>query len=385
MLKFLTSLAVASTLLMAGGDIEPMEPTVKVNAIQGWTFNGQGVLYYETSKDGGSLFDQSNSIANAGIQLRADNDNLFWGFGTGVELTGLGTLGLENNIVSGVAQSADGTKNGGAITQAYLTYTLGDTVATVGRITLDEAVSPFAYSESWNVFKNTFEAVTLVNTSLPDTTLVGAYVRGANTNMNLSEFIRLNDDGVFMVTALNKSVPGLALTGSYYYAADVPVAGDTQVIWGDAEFTAQGADIGIQGGTILADAGEDTVGFGAKIGYDFGLIDAGIAYSNADDGTVGVKNIAGTNSMFYTNLLVNGDEISTDAQTYMGKAGVDALAGNFSVAYAYTDANVNFQEADVVYTTTLDNGLGVFAGYIYTDDDIVGDNHAVRAWARYNL
>lgn len=382
-LKSLMLTALASTMIMAGGDISPVEPVVETPAVSGWTFGGQGVGYYQTN-DSVDLFDQASSVGSFGVQLRADNDNLFYGFGTGIELTGLGTLGLQDSIISRGVQSADGTNNGGAITQAYLTYTLGNTVATVGRMAIDGTVSPFAYSEDWNVFKNTFEAATIVNTSIPDTTIVGGYVRGANSNADLSTFERINEDGVYLVTALNQSITGLDLTASYYYAADMALIGDTQIVWGSGEFTAYGADIGIQGGTVLVDTGDDTVGFGAKVGYDFGLIDTGIAYSNADDGTVGLMNLAGTNSVFYTNLLVNGEETSRDAETYMGKAGIDILGGNLSAAYAYTDSVVNFTEADVVYTTKLDNGISVFTGYIYTDDE-VDTTHGIRAWARYNF
>ena len=46
--------------------------------------------------------------------------------------------------------------------------------------TLPKSLSPFAFSEGWNVFKNTFEAALVVNTDLPDTTLVYAYVTRSN-------------------------------------------------------------------------------------------------------------------------------------------------------------------------------------------------------------
>ena len=66
------------------------------------------------------------------------------------------------------------------ISQAYLTYGIGNTSIKVGRQELPKSLSPFAFSEGWNVFKNTFEAALVVNTDIPDTTLVGAYVNRAN-------------------------------------------------------------------------------------------------------------------------------------------------------------------------------------------------------------
>ena len=136
------------------------------------------------------------------FNLECANKDVIGGFGFGAEVTGLSTLGLVNaGVVTGSMQSvgnadsfatfdasgnlinnqdADDALSGAWVSQAYLTYGLGNTSFKVGRQELPKSLSPFAFSEGWNVFKNTFEAALIVNTDITDTTLVGAFVNRAN-------------------------------------------------------------------------------------------------------------------------------------------------------------------------------------------------------------
>jgi hypothetical protein len=88
MKKTLLLSVVASTMIMAGGDIAPVEPVVEAPAVEaaGWEFGGNAVVYYQTADKwygDYSLFDQEASAADAGIQLRATNSDVFAGVGMG--------------------------------------------------------------------------------------------------------------------------------------------------------------------------------------------------------------------------------------------------------------------------------------------------------------
>ena len=175
MKKLLILSAAASAVLMAGGDIAPVEPAVAAPVVEqssGWDFSGQAVVYYQTDdvkngvlSDGtsDSLFDQGTSRADFGLQLRAVNKDVFAGIGAGVEVSGLSTLNLENWMVSNTMQGTgygpgvDDITDGGWISQMYLTYGVANTTFKLGRQELPKSLSPFAFSEGWNVFKNTFE------------------------------------------------------------------------------------------------------------------------------------------------------------------------------------------------------------------------------------
>ena len=410
MKKTLLLSVVASTMIMAGGDIAPVEPVVEAPApvaaaTSGWDFGGQAVLYYQTRDNNASdLFEQDSARANAGVQLRAVNKDVIGGIGAGVEVDGVATLGLQEDVVSGVMQSA-GTADtrGGWISQAYLTYALGNTNLKAGRQELPKSLSPFAFSESWNVFKNTFDALLAVNTDLPDTTLVGAVVAKNNINgvgTDMSQFASTNPDNnssddnfVYMLTAQNKSIDGLTLTGTGYYAPDL-VGGvdDLSVLWGDAQFKVSDYAIGLQGGTLMSDGfNNDTTAFGAKVGGNFGMFNASLAYSSVDDGDAGVGNFGGVKTPLYTQLILNQDAIRSDADTVVAKVGAKVLNGTVGLAYDLTtsDTAEDYTEVDLTYKTKVFNDTTtLFAGYVYTQQDGVNNDDAqnmVRVWGRYNF
>lgn len=407
MKKTLLLSVAASTLIFAGGDIAPVEPVaapVAAAPVSGWDFSGQAVVYYQTSDKWGQgdLFNQDSSLADFGLQLRAVNKDVFAGIGFGGEVTGLSTLNLENSIVSGVLQTTgnagdlDDITDGGWISQLYTTYTAGNTHFKLGRQELPKALSPFAFSESWNVFKNTFDSVLVVNTDLPNTTLVGAWVYGGNKNgpaANMTDFNKVNDhDGIYMLTAQNKSFDGVTLTGTWYYAQDGADTDDINILWGDAKFGFSGVNMGLQGGTVMSDAFDnDTVAFGAKIGGNIDMFNLSLAYSNVNDGDTGVFNVGGVKTPLYTQMILNQGAIRSDNDTIVARAGVKALGGKFALAYDYTtdnsDANNDYQELDLVYKTKVfADSTTLFAGYIYQDADNKEDpNNVIRVWGRYNF
>ncbi len=416
-LSLVAALAITTSSL-TGAENAPVDPLVlPVPEVSGWDFNGEAAIYSQTmdqSVNAGivnlpttrdpKLFSQASSAANVGLRLGGVNNDLFAGIGAGFELVGLGTLGLQENVVSGVMQTGAGALNSGAITQGYLTYGAGNTSVKVGRQTIPKGLSPFAFSETWNVFQNTFESALVVNSDIPDTALVYAFVSRANGHANLSEFNDLNGNGngIHMLTAQNNSIEGLTLTGSYYIAPDMLVTENVNILWADAEFAISEYSIGLQGGTVMTGQPTgvtDTTSFGAKIGGDFGIFHVGAAYTTVNDGSVGIRNIA-TPTLFgetalYTGMVANVDHVSNNNNSFLVRASVDVLGGNLGVAYGHTTdnamANSNYQEIDVVYTTNITKDTSVLVAYIRADDEAltsvadVNANNIIRVWGRYNF
>ncbi|MEA3419952.1 MAG: hypothetical protein U9Q90_11210 [Campylobacterota bacterium] len=427
MKKGLLLSVVASTMIMAGGDIAPA-PVVVEETFPQWDFSGQAVVYYQTldSFGTGDLFNQGptggKSLGNGGLQLNAVG-KFDYGLSAGASLVGLGTIGLDQDVVSQVMQSADGYLNGGAVTQLWGAWGNESTTFKAGRQELPKSLSPFAWSEGWNVFKNTYGAALLVNTSISNTTLVGAWVNDANQNgigaanaagapgwlgiallhggiSNLNDFNRVNgDDGIFMATVQNKSIDGLTLTGSWYYGANfgenmLGVAGgsDVNILWGDATYAdpdMYGLVAGIQGGTIMQDdLPADTTAFGAKIGGSWDVFAFGAAFSSVDDGTTGVFNVGGVKTPLYTQMILNQAFIARDADSVVLHASAKALGGKFIVKYGMTTQNNrllnqatdtygdrDYAELDLVYKTKVWNdSIALFAGYINQDVDALTVN-----------
>jgi len=416
MKKTLLLSVVASTMIMAGGDIvAPVEPVIETPAVAqdcgDWKFSGQGVVYYQTTdfvdalKTGEpDLFEQTSSLANVGLQLRAINKDIFAGIGAGVELTGLGTWGLEEDVVGKTMQTP---AKGGWVSQAYLTYAMGNTNFTIGRQELPKALSPFAFSEGWNVFKNTFDAGLVVNTDLPNTTLVGAIVFKANGNgiaNDMSSFSSINPDGdsgddtpVFMLTAQNKSIEGLTLTGTVYQSSEFAGDEDLLALWGDAKFNVGNFGIGLQGGSI--DVGQDdvAVALGAKASGKFGNFGACIGFSSTDENAA-FANLGGVKTPLYTQMILNQGVIKTDTDYIkVGTKVKNVLGGMIKVNYGYAlahhddiadGADNNPSELDVIYKTKVFNkSTTLLAAYIMIDPDVDGaDNkNVIRVWGRYNF
>jgi len=403
MKKTLLLSVVASTMIMAGGHIAPVEPAVEpapapvAAAASDWDFSGNAVVYYQTAEAGeGSLFEQANAGAAAGIQLGAVNKNVIGGIGAGVELSGISSVGLERDVVSHLVQSATGDLTGAAITQAYLTYGIGNTALKVGRQELPKSLSPLAFSDDWNVFKNTFEAALVVNTDIPDTVVALAYVTRANSSFGpLSNFndIHKADDNTYFAAFSNSSISNLTLTGSFYQLNNVLGLGDATAIWGDAQYKMGDYAIGLQGAVVdptdVKASLVKTNMLGAKIGAKIAMFDATIAYSTVDEGTVKLNNIAGLSgerTALYTQLLANGDSIASNNDTVAVKLHANALGGTFVAEYAATTDNSmaanDTTELDLAYVTTVGKTT-LFAGYVLRTADKAEDTNVVRAWARY--
>jgi hypothetical protein len=412
MKKTLLLSVVASTMIMAGGDIAPVEPVVEAPVeVSTWELSGQAVVYYQTIGAGAvDLFDQEGAAADAGIQLKAANNDVFAGIGMGFAVNGLSTLNLENSFVSdgmqgtgnvagviGGTNDVDDITDGGWISEAYLTYGFGNTSIKAGRQTLPQALSPFAYSENWNVFENTFDSVLVVNTDISNTALVYAWVYGGNFNSygavatanNMTDFNSLNgNDGVHMLTVQNKSISDLTLTGSVYYGKDMAVTDDVTILWGDAAYDAGNFGVAIQGGTVDAGLPDDMTAFGAKLTGAVSSINLMAAYSSVEDGAMG--QLGGTTSALYTNTVSNelfNGTFEIDADKIVLGANTDALGGNIAAAYAMADSDVtgDTNELDLVYSTKLTDALALTAAYVYVDQDLADTADVVRVIANYNF
>ncbi len=360
-----------------------------------WEFDGQAVSYYQTSDNAGNAdlgSDESTRVTLGGkVGLR--NTDIAYGVGFGAE----GIALYRNTDISDLTMmSGDGSNDNvtAALTQAYLTYGAGNTSLKIGRQELPKALSPFAFSEKWNVFSNTFEAGLIVNTDIKDTTLVGAYVSGANGYGDMSEFSDVNEDGVYMLTAANTSIENVSLIGSYYFAPEFNVAGDANIIFGDATYSNNGIVAGVQGGYIFGDAVDsvETTTFGAKIGMNKDNLNGFVSYSHVSDGALSIQNLGGTKTPLYTQMIANQGFISSDADTVVVKGGVKAFGAKFGAAYGYTmdntDLEADYQELDLTYSRSMGENVELFAGYVYSSSEVEPDtldNNMVRFWAKYNF
>lgn len=393
--------------------------------------SGQAVVYYNTAANNGAtdqdLFganDNDHTRANFGIQLNLNAD-LKNDFTFGSTINYLGTLGLEKNLVNNTMQDTGKELDDNNIaddiylSQLYIAKKVGNTTVKLGRQELPQSLSPLAYSEGWNVFKNTFDAALVVNTDIPDTTLVGAYVSATNGNgygndmasfdnlsVNNSSFPENIDNSIsvdgeaYMLTAQNKSIPMATVTATYYTMNDVLVATNegADALWGDIAIADKElpVTIGLQGGSIMPEANalEDTVAFGAKVGMKpVDALSVCLAFSTVDDGSVEIRNLGGVKSPLYTQMIGNQDAIVWDNSTYMLKAAYNT--GEYGTLIAqgtFSDdgstAERDLTDIELVYKAKV-SGFDLMAAYIYQswseEKSGVDQQDMVRVVARYNF
>lgn len=95
--------------------------------------------------------------------------------------------------------------------------------------------TPLVATGGSRVNKDAFEGATIVNTDLPNTTLIAGYVQKfqnrTDGNGNIGKFSKtfgtgssgsyVADDGAFTLAVVNNSIQGLSLTAAYAYADDL--------------------------------------------------------------------------------------------------------------------------------------------------------------------
>jgi hypothetical protein len=366
---------------------------------------GQAVLYYETHDSNTpateGMFDNSNSTAAGGVQLDLGAD-LGNNFTFGSQISVINSLGLENSSVAALKQTTNTTgltTDELALTKIFVAKKIGNTTLKLGRQELPKSLSPLAYSEGWNVFKNTFDAIVAINSDIPKTTLVGAYVGNA-TGMglgNTADIGAVTNAGTlavtktaYMITAQTTAIPMTTLTGSYYSLSGIGsspvVAANTtfslntstgaivgnaasngvkgihaDAYWVDAQIKPMDIlTIGLQGGQISPDSMltnqigglitmlDDTNAYGVKVNVKPipALSLTGIYTSvdgNDNAASVAVKNTGtGIKSPLYSQMMYNQNMISQDADTYVVKAAYSmGDMGTVGIAYGMTEMGQN--------------------------------------------
>jgi hypothetical protein len=280
--------------------------------------SGDTKLFYSTSDAAdGDLFNKTSAMGNAAVSLDYTKE-VADGISLNAGATAISTLGLEGTAV-GATWVEHALKDRAWIDIANITAQIGNTTAVIGRQKLD---TPLAFTETWNIVENTFDAFSFINKELPDTTLVASAVTRANGPFEFTNFQGGETDlgdGIYAFGMVSKLIPNTTAQ-LWYYASNTTLDKDDKV-WLQADTNiAEGITIGAQYGLALADANgvDDSSVVAVKLGYDAGVADLYAAFSKADDqGANSFTNYAGYGaSPLYTEAWWNFGFVSEpDAQT----------------------------------------------------------------------
>jgi len=364
MKKGLLLSVVASGILFAGGNIAPVAPVAPAApaaAPAACDFWGSLGFRYDANKAGAFSFgDAANNAGVFTVDLGVEKE-LGYGFGFGAEVAG--------------AFAFDGKFNklgeGAEISQLYVTYKTGNTAIKAGRQALPKAVSPWAWTDTTvGVKDNTFNALTVVNTDIANTTLVGAWVpQVANGSTNTK--INGSNKGLFMLAGIYSGIANTTLSSSLYYMPKNGVNGKAISVWAAATTKVNNFDLGLQVAYAKADANsmaqkvasltntKATVGIAAYAATEYNGFDAKLtlAYINAGNATL---NLGGTSgfwgSVGYSNF---GGDVNG------GKQKIAKLDLGYKLPYGKVFAGVAYDKTSGAGLTGPSKDLAGRLGYSF--------------------
>ena len=312
---------IASTMIMAGGDIAPVEPVVEaVQEESVGTVSGQLRAFYIDRTYSGILENNRNSLAFGGW---IGYDTAEWnGLSAGVKFYAVENAKIHDGPYTSASYdpSLFGGEfdNYGFIGEAYLNYKMGNTNLKVGRQKLN---TPLAGADDARMLPNLFEAAVLSNTDIEDTTLILAHItretvgtfgnvygnlptaeeealalqsgyglgykEGTSGNFADMGVIALgagtDTDGVTAGAILYKGIEGLDLQAWNYYAHDILNAVYLQADYklSSVKLSAQYINESEVGDALAGDV--DSNYWAVKAGTSFGALSGYVAYSQTGD------------------------------------------------------------------------------------------------------
>jgi hypothetical protein len=398
MRKYLALSVVASTLLMAGGDVKPVEPVVEaVEEESVGTVSGQFRAFYVDRTIMRATGDNNRNSLSVGGWIGYDSAE--WnGLSFGTKFYVTEALKLHDGPTN--SDSYDPSLYGpnfdsyGFIGEAYLNYKRGNTNFKIGRQKLN---TPLAGADDARLMPNLFEAAVLSNTDIEDTTLILGHITrmttgdfsnvygglydlaiqsgygygyqlagsGNFTNMGTvalgnedanGNYIDNSTDGVTIGSVVYKN-EGLTLQAWDYYAWDLMNSIYLQADYGfnvsdsvKMKASAQYINQSDVGDSLAGDVKGNY--WAAKLGASAGALSGYVAYSQTldDDSTLGHGIITPWGGMpAFTQGMVTRHQFFNDTDTWK-------VAGTYKMNELF-DANVKA----TAYYTSFDVGDASFA------------------------
>jgi imipenem/basic amino acid-specific outer membrane pore len=344
-------------------------------ALEDIKVNGQAKLWYETDNVGAvnkGLFDKRDASGESVFKIGVTGKQGNVGFGATMYQTS--TMGLENNLVSSTRTagvnvdtnntSTSATSNAMYVGEMYITIpTIANTTLKIGK---QELQTPFAFTEKWNATPNTFNAAVVINKSIENLTLVGAWVGQGNTSGSFKTDGEVDNSffqGAYAAVAHYKA-GDMAANAYYYDLKQVATA-----YWVDAGMKVAGVDANVYYGAMnpKANVSEDTNAIALSLGTkvsDISLF-AAISKTNDVDSTKTYYRLANTATNFkktklptagvYTDGVYVADE---DTLAWKLKASTKLAGVGMALQYINNDQGTansakDTQEIDLILSKKL--------------------------------
>lgn len=296
---------IASTMIMAGGKIIPVEAAVEVTSSNTGNFsealkNGKytanmRLFYFDRSYDDNGVTPNSSTFTFGGIMKYESAD--YRGFKFGLAYYGNHKVGDVFDRIDAAGASMldnDGSYDDLAfLGEAYLQYDIGNTMFKIGR---QQLTTPLVQGHDLRLLPSVYEAAIIRNKDIPDTMIEIGFVdrySGFTSRDNGFTDNKTSKDGLAYVYVANNSIENLSINGQYVKTlADINSNdGDiTREVYAylDAKYDLAFGEktyISAQYGTnsYFAAGADDGTMIGAKVGTSFGMFDTALLYNKISD------------------------------------------------------------------------------------------------------
>ena len=412
----LTKMSLVATLLVSSS----------VFAIENTKMSGDAKLFYSASNFGKSdMFSKDGAAADAALNLNVSSDllkNDLVSVNVGAGYSVLSTLGLENNLVSAVWGSAHGVTTstganyggafGGAkventswMNEAWIAISLNEishSSLKLGRMKLD---TPLAFTETWSIEENSFEAALVINQDIPDTTLIAGYIGNGNGVETFGQdingtvigqklaagavvneggkFTTYGKDGAYTLAVINNSYKPLTVQGWFYNVTHVATAFWMQADLDANQLGVEGLTAGLQySGINLTQTNTSAGVYALMAAYNVkNMFNVKLAYSQVSkNASVGYNTATGGQSKLYTEAWWNYGYI-TRADTSALNLTVKGQLEGYDLGFYFTqtdspmkseqDGSITTKYHDLTEVTLTASRtfgpLDATVAYVYTD------------------
>ena len=343
-MKKIAKISLVTALAVAGFATNSFAADTLAEAFTNGKVSGAVKSYYYAQTFDGAGKNDSSIWANGG-HLNFVTDN-FKGLVLGATLQTSHVTSIDDKD----GKTAGGMDaQGSVLSESYLQYTYDKTTFKGGR---QFVTTPLLAGSGSRLIKEAFEAYLLVNTDIPDTTVVAGLVTkyqtrtdkstyGDNSFVNYDtngtgepgNFYNIGNDGVQTVYIKNSSIPNLDVQFQYADVVDVAVDMyvDAKYNFGPVFVAAQYYDTNYD-----SSASKDSSMYGLKVGGNIEGLDLFAGYTSTDDANDVVRGIGqGAYSHFTVTTTTPGVD-AFKAGTDAWQVGTGSKSGKLKTELKYT-------------------------------------------------
>lgn len=299
MRKSLLLSVTASAMLMAGGDIAPVQPIVEAvapapsasgsfgQALKDGKFTARlRTFYFDRSFDKDKTGQADAKALTFGGIIKYQSAK-YHGFSFGLAHYSSTRLGNIFSREEGKGTSILGRsgENLAFLGEAYLQYDIGNTMFKIGR---QQLATPLMQNHDLRILPSVYEAAIIRNKDIPDTMIEIGFVdryTGFTSKENAFLDTKTGKDGLVYISASNKSIDGLSLRAQYIDALTNTNIRQSYT-YADAKYSVPfGTNTYVKAQFGMNDylEGEDSTLFGAKIGTTLGIFSVAALYDKISD------------------------------------------------------------------------------------------------------